>query len=60
MLFQANLVTSTERTKSKPGETTTKIQNKPSLIQITKFTTVQNNHASGTQKCYIPKYSETT
>jgi len=28
----------TEKTKSKPGETTTKIYNKPRLMQITKFT----------------------
>ena len=49
MLFPANLLTSTEKTKSKPTETTTKINNKPRLMLITKFTTTQNNHASGTQ-----------
>jgi len=49
MLFPANLLTSTEKTKSKPGETTSKIYNKPRLMQITKFTTMQNNHASGTK-----------
>jgi len=38
-LFPANLLTSTEKTKSKPGETTTAIYNKPRLTRITKFTT---------------------
>jgi len=54
MLFPANLmpITSTEKSKSKPGERTTKIYNKPRLMQITKFTTMQNNHALGTQKYY--------
>ena len=55
MLFPANLLTSTEKTKSKPGERTTKIYNKPRLMQITKFTTMQNNHASGTRKYYNSK-----
>jgi len=55
MLFPANLLTSTEKTKSKPGETTTGIYNKPRLTWITKFTTTQNNHASGTQKYYNSK-----
>ena len=48
MLFLANLLTSTEKT-SKPGETTAEIYNKPRLMGITKVTTMQNNHASGTQ-----------
>jgi len=52
MLFLANLLISTEKTKSKPGETVTEIYNKPSLMRITKFTTTQNNHAFGTQKYY--------
>jgi len=55
MLFLANLLNSTEKTKSKPGKTTTEIYNKPRLTQITKFTTMQNNHALGTEKCYNPK-----
>jgi len=50
MLFPANLLTSTEKTKSKPGETTTAIYSRPRLMWVTKFTTTQNNHASGTQK----------
>jgi len=50
MLFIANLLTSTEKTKSKPGETTSKIYNKPKLTQITKFTTAQNTIYKGTQK----------
>jgi len=55
MLFPAKLLTSSENTKSKPGERTAKIYNKPSLMQITKFTATQNNHASGTQKYYNSK-----
>jgi len=55
MLFPVNVLTGTEKTKSKPGETTSKICNKPRLVQITKFTTMQNNHASGTQKYYNSK-----
>jgi len=55
MLFPANLLTSTEKTKSKPVETIRKIYDKPRLMQITKFTTMQNNHASGTQKYYNSK-----
>ena len=41
MLFLANLLItcSTEKTTSKPWERTTKIYNKPRLMQITKFTT---------------------
>jgi len=50
MLCPANLLTSTEKKNEKPGETTRKIYNKPRLMQITKFTTMQNNDASGTQK----------
>jgi len=38
MLFPANLLTSTEKIKSKPGETTSKIYNKPRLTEVTKFT----------------------
>jgi len=60
MLFAANLLTGTEKTKSKAGETTSKIYNKPRLMQITKFTTTQNDHASGTQKYYNSKETETT
>jgi len=46
----------TEKTKSKLGETTSKIYNKPRQMQIlTKFTTTQNNHASGTRKYYNSK-----
>jgi len=41
MLFPANLLNSIEKTKSKPGKTTTKIYNTPRLTQITKFTTMQ-------------------
>ena len=48
MFFPANLLTSTKKTKSKPGEGTTKIHNKPRIMQIT--STMQNNHASGKQK----------
>jgi len=33
-------------------ETSTEIYNKPSLIRITTFNTMQNNSASGTQKYY--------
>jgi len=55
MLFPANLLTSTEKTKSKPGETTSKIYNKPRLTQITNFTTAQNNHVPGTQTYYNSK-----
>jgi len=55
MLFPANLLTSTEQTKSKPGETTSKVYNKPRLMQITTFTTTKNNHAYGTQKYYNSK-----
>jgi len=51
----ASLLTSTEKTTSKPGATTTEIHNKPRLKRITKFTTMQNNHASGTQKYYNSK-----
>jgi len=29
-------------------------------MQVTKFTTMQNNHASGTQKYYNSNYTETT
>ena len=53
MLFLVSLLTSTKKTKSKPGETTTEIYNKPRLTWITKFTTTQNSHASGTQKYYL-------
>jgi len=49
MLFPANLLTSAEKTKSKPGETTTNIYNRHRLMQITKFTTKQNNHAKHTE-----------
>jgi len=55
MLFPANLLTSTEKIKSKPGETTSKIYNKPRLTEVTKFTIVQNNYASGKQKYYNSK-----
>jgi len=48
MLFPANLLASTEKTKSKTQDTTTKIYTEPRLMQITKFTTTQNNHTSGT------------
>jgi len=41
MLFPANLFTSTKKTKSKPGERTTKTYNKHRLKQITKFTTTK-------------------
>jgi len=34
--------------------------NNPRLMQITKFTTMQNNHASGTQKYYNSKQTEIT
>jgi len=53
MLFPANLFTSTEQTKSKPGETTSKIYNKLRQMQITKFTTTKNNRAYGTQNTEI-------
>jgi len=52
MLFPANFLTSNEKTKPKPAERTTKIYNRPKVMQITKFTTTQDNHASGTQKYY--------
>jgi len=52
MLFVSNLLTSTEKTESKAGETTTEIYSKLRLTRITKFTTTQNSHASGTQKYY--------
>jgi len=48
-------LTSTEKTKSNPGETTTAIYNKTRLMRMTKLTTMQNNHASGTQKYYNSK-----
>jgi len=35
MLSTANLLVSSEKTKSKPGETITKIYNKPRLTKIT-------------------------
>jgi len=60
MLFPANLLTSTDKTKSKPGATTSKIYSKPSRMQATKFTTTQSNYASATQKYYKPKQTETT
>ena len=41
--------------KIKSMSTTTEIYNKPRLPQITNFTTMQNNHASGTQKYYNSK-----
>jgi len=50
MLFSANLLTSTDKTKSNKGERPTKIYNK-----LTKFTTMQNNNTSGTQKYYNSK-----
>lgn len=49
MLFPVNLLTSTEETKSKPGQTASKTYSKPRLTQVTKFTTTQNSHASGTK-----------
>ena len=55
MPLPANLSTHTEKTKSKPRERTTKIYNTPQLMHITKFTTTQHNHASGTQKYYNSK-----
>ena len=45
---EGNLLTSTENTKSKPGEQP-ELYNKPRLMRITKFTTMQNNHASETK-----------
>jgi len=56
MLFPGNLLNGTEKTKSKPGETTTEIYNKPSLMQITKFTTMQNNHDSLVQTVFLVAY----
>jgi len=55
MLFQANLLTSAVKTKLNQEKKHTQIYNKPRLAQITKFTTMQNNHASGTQKYYDSK-----
>jgi len=56
MLFPGNLLTGTEKTKSKPGETTTEIYNKPRLTRITKFTTMQNNHDSLVQTVFLVAY----
>jgi len=49
MLFPANLLTSTGENETTTRRTTAEIYNKPRLTQITKFTTTQNNHTSGTQ-----------
>jgi len=50
MLLTANLFTSTEKTKPKAEGRTTKIYNKPMLMQTSKFATMQNNQASETLK----------
>jgi len=57
MFFLANLFTTTEKTKPKPKERTTKIYNKPRLMQITKFTTMQNNPASPPPPPYHDRFT---
>jgi len=54
-LFPANLLTGTEKTKSKPGERSTNTYNKRRLMQTTKFTTMQYNHAAGIQQYFNSK-----
>ena len=49
----AHLSASTQKTKSKPEETTTKNINKPGLTHITKSNT--SNHASGMHRYYNTK-----
>jgi len=48
MLFPANLLASSKKTKSKTGEAATKIYNNPRLMQIPKSN--NKNHSSETKK----------
>jgi len=56
ILFPDNLLTSTEQKQNQNQEKEPqKIYSKPRLMQITKITTMQNNHTSGIQKYYNSK-----
>ena len=53
MLFPANQLASTKKAKSKPGETTTKIQTQANAE--TKYNITQYSHAPETQNYYNTK-----